>query len=70
MCIRDSLYIAYFGRDGKAHKPFRLPQQSPDHDTERMKSYYIPEFMVCPVEISKRQIIETVQSDPINATEQ
>ena len=35
-----------------------------------MKSYNIPEFMVCPVEISKRQIIETVQSDPINATEQ
>ena len=39
------LYFAYLDRDGKAHKPFLLPQEDPRHDLWRLKSYNIPEFI-------------------------
>lgn len=54
------LYIAHFRPDGTFSKPFPLPQATPDADLNRMKSYNIPEFMVCPVSISKRSFIETI----------
>lgn len=57
-------YIAYFGPDGKAGKPFRLPQRTPDFDDERMKSYNIPEFMVKPVEVSKAELVSTIRKEP------
>lgn len=42
------VYISYY--DGKkAHKPFLLPQQNPEHNALRMKSYNRPEFMTEPV---------------------
>ena len=62
------LYIAWFGPDRRFGKPFRLPQSSADVDEERMKSYNIPEFMVRPVTLSKRELVKTIQSDPITAT--
>ena len=54
------LYIAHFRPDGTFSKPFPLPQSTPDADLNRMKSYNIPEFMACPVTISKRRLIETI----------
>ncbi len=60
------LYLTYFDPKGFAHKPFALPQRTPDFDPERMKSYNVPEFMVCPVKVSKRDLIETIESDPVN----
>lgn len=45
------VYISYF--DGKkAHKAFLLPQKDPEHNTQRLKSYNRPEFMVEPVKQS------------------
>ena len=39
------LFLTHF--DGKGHfsKPFLLPQKDPDHNTLRLKSYNIPEFV-------------------------
>lgn len=63
------LYIAPFDpATGRAGKPFRLPQRHPDYDDELMKSYNIPEFMRCPVLLGKRQLVETIGREPINAT--
>lgn len=39
------VYLAYWGEDGKAHKPFLLPQEDPRHNLWRMKSYNVPEFI-------------------------
>ena len=39
------VYLAYFDADGKAHKPFLLPQEDPRHDLWRLKSYNVPEFI-------------------------
>ncbi len=45
------VYISYFN-NGKAEKAFLLPQEDPEHNTFRLKSYNRPEFMVEPVGIS------------------
>lgn len=45
------VYMAYFDKDGKAHKPFLLPQQDPRHNTWRLKSYNVPEFIDGQVEL-------------------
>lgn len=43
------LYMAYFDRQGRVHKPFLLPQEDPDRDQNLLKSYNTPEFLVRPV---------------------
>ncbi len=55
------LYLAHFDRDGKAHKPFILPQEEADHNLRRMKSYNVPEFMARPVELSKKALIDAIE---------
>jgi len=44
-------YFAYF-KDGKVGKAFLLPQEDPEHNILRNKSYNRPEFMIEPVKIS------------------
>ena len=39
------LYFAYWDETGKPHKPFLLPQKDPRHNTWRLKSYNVPEFV-------------------------
>lgn len=39
------LYIAHFDGDGHFGKPFLLPQPSYSHNTLRLKSYNVPEFV-------------------------
>ncbi len=60
-------YIAYFDKNGKAHKPFILPQQDPDFYTQFFKSYNIPEFMVKPVKTSTREFVQAIEKSPKNA---
>ena len=48
------VFISYFN-NGKARKAFLLPQEDPEHNTFRLKSYNRPEFMVEPVGISVEQ---------------
>lgn len=45
------VYFSYFN-NGKAEKAFLLPQEDPEHNTYRLKSYNRPEFMVEPVRTS------------------
>lgn len=51
-------YIAYFDKDGRDHKAFLLPQEDPEFNLQRMKSYNVPELtrdavMTTPEELSK-----------------
>ncbi|GHT03555.1 cytochrome c biosynthesis protein [Bacteroidia bacterium] len=55
-------YIAYF-KDGKAGKPFILPQENPDFYGEFFKSYNIPEFMAKPVTISRQELMSTIKKE-------
>lgn len=60
-------YIAYFDKSGKAHRPFILPQKSPDYYERLFKSYNIPEFMVAPVTMSPNSFRKVIEKDPVNA---
>ncbi len=39
------LFISHFDGNGNFTKPFLLPQKDPNHNTLRLKSYNIPEFV-------------------------
>ena len=54
------VFISYFN-NGKARKAFLLPQEDPEHNTFRLKSYNRPEFMVEPVGISVDQFSKVFQ---------
>lgn len=56
------LYIAYLDREGKACKPFVLPQEKGDFYQRCMFSYNIPELLKGPVEIDTRQLVEQALS--------
>jgi dipeptidyl aminopeptidase/acylaminoacyl peptidase len=60
-------YIAYFDKNGKAHKPFILPQKDPDFYEQFFYSYNIPEFMVEPVKISTHEFARAIKEEPIQA---
>lgn len=50
------LFMAWMDKEGKLYKPFLLPQQHPEHNTLRMKSYNIPEFIKGEVHISQKEL--------------
>lgn len=61
------LYIAHFAPDGTIGKPFLLPQRSPEHNTERLLSYNIPEFMLAPAP-TPSDLFPAAGSAPISPT--
>ena len=62
------LYIAYFDKNGNAHKPFELPQQNPQFYRQFYKSYNVPEFMVQPVIISPQEFATYVKGEAEKST--
>ena len=61
------LYIAYFDKEGKAHKAFALPQKDPGFYTYFLKSYNIPEFMVEPVKHTPQEFASAAKKDVVHA---
>jgi len=55
---RDGLFtrpwLAYFGSNGKADKPFVIPQKNPHYYDSFLKSYNKPEFVTRKVELNPR----------------
>lgn len=49
-------YFAYVDRQGKAHKPFVLPQKDPAHYDYTLKSYNIPELSTGPLPFDAGEI--------------
>jgi len=60
------LYMAYFDKDGKAHKAFEMPQEDPDFYDFYLRSYNVPEFMKEPVRISGQEFAAAAKRDPID----
>ena len=50
------LFIAHHDGAGHFSKPFLLPQHRPDHNTLRMQSYNIPEFVQSEIPPLQRQV--------------
>jgi hypothetical protein len=64
----DGLYtrpfITYIDKNGKAHKPFLLPQKNPiKFYKQLMYSYNIPEFITDKVDVNQRSISKKLKDD-------
>ena len=57
---RDGLftrsYFSYFDANGKAHKPFLMPQKDPTFYDSFLKTYSVPELVSAPVRRSSREL--------------
>lgn len=60
-------YISYISPDGKASKPFIVPQENPGYYGSLMKSFNVPEFMTAPAEYSRQDIVRALDKEPENA---
>lgn len=56
-------YFAYVDENGKAGKPFLLPQKDPDFYAGFMKSYNIPEFITGKVKPQSHSIVMKAKND-------
>ena len=62
------LYIAYFDKNGRAHKPFILPQRDPYFYADYYKSYNVPEYMLEPVTITPQEFARHIEQTAQSAT--
>ena len=62
------LYIAYFDKKGRPHKPFILPQRDPYFYNDYYKSYNVPEYMIEPVTITPQEFARHIDKDALQAT--
>ena len=61
-------YFAYFDPDGKAHKPFLLPQKDPRFYNTFLKTYNVPELITSTVGLNPRILSEVARSVAVNAS--
>lgn len=63
------VYIAYFDRQGQAHRAFLLPQHDPEHNLLLLKSYNVPELTRTAVKVSRETLEHTIlHTEPDLAT--
>jgi len=56
-------FFCYFDKNGKASKPFVLPQKDPEFYNSFLKNYNIPELITGPVEPSQFDLRELILTD-------
>ena len=57
------LYMAYFDKDGKAHRPLLLPQRHPRHYTQLFRSFNAAEWMTRPVASNQKALENCIRKD-------
>jgi hypothetical protein len=60
-------YITHFDEEGRASKPFILPQEDPDLYGRLYKSFNIPEFTIEPVTTSPRAFLRAFNREALDA---
>jgi hypothetical protein len=60
-------FIAYFDKNGKAHKAFEVPQKDPNFYTFFLRSFNRPEFMVEPVKVTPQEFAKKAKEDAVKA---
>ncbi|MCF0198181.1 MAG: PD40 domain-containing protein [Bacteroidaceae bacterium] len=61
-------FIAHIDKQGRATKPFELPQRHPQYHHELMRSYNVPEFMLGPVTIQPNKLAKIIRQEAVKAT--
>ena len=56
----SKVYFSYFDEDGKAHKPFLLPQKDPAFYDSCIETFNVPELVKGPVPVTSRQLSRAV----------
>ena len=62
--LYSRLFIAHIDKDGKASKPFLMPQKNLEHDRMLMKSYNVPEFISGPVLFDQDEMADMAKNNP------
>lgn len=61
--LYTQLYFAHIDQDGKASKPFRLPQKNPkEYDVESVNSFNTPDFAKSPIDLTKEEIYQRLMN--------
>ncbi|MFH1715918.1 MAG: hypothetical protein ABIF19_01085 [Planctomycetota bacterium] len=55
------IYIAYVDKDGKVHKPIRLPQEDPKYYESCLWTYSVPELVTEPVQTTREKLGRVVR---------
>lgn len=56
-------YIAYFDKEGNSYKAFMLPQEDPEDNLMRLKSYNVPELTKDAIQINSSQLRDVIYAD-------
>ena len=59
------VYFTYVDADGRATKPFVLPQKDPTRNRRHFKSYNVPELITEPIEIDIKTLTDAAVSETI-----
>ena len=59
------LYFTHLDADGRASKPFLLPQRDPEQNRRLFKSYNVPEFTVDELRWDTKRLEDIVLSEPV-----
>lgn len=59
-------FFSYFDKNGKAHKPFVMPQKDPLFYVTNLYNYNIPELISGKVDLYPRKIRDLLYTDPVN----
>jgi hypothetical protein len=57
-------YISYVDENGRAYKPFVLPQKDPTYYDSLMETYSVPELVKGRIEVSKSMLARAARSEP------
>lgn len=57
-------YFSYIDENGKAYKPFVMPQKDPAFYDSFLKTYSVPELIVAPIEVSHKALSRAVRLPP------
>jgi len=60
-------YFSYLDENGKASKPFVMPQENPEFYTTFLKNYNIPELITGAVTVSPQEIRDKVLEKAVQA---
>lgn len=60
-------FISYIDENGKAEKPFILPQKDPEFYDRFLKSFNIPEFSTMEIDLTPGKIRELVKTEAVQA---
>ena len=62
-------YFSYVDRDGRAYKPFVLPQKDPAYYDSLLETYSVPELIERRIKVSRFQLARAARSAPSVAVE-